>query len=239
MDLKDKVAVVTGSSAGIGSATALELSQAGARVVITGRRKELLDSVAAGLPSPSAVLAADIADPQTPERLLALAKEAFGRCDILVNNAATMAAGPIDSVDLDQISQMIRVNLDALIRSSYVFGRHFKAQGSGVIINVSSIGAYLISRRAAAYGAVKHAVEAFSQSLRIELAGSGVKVCTIAPGTTETEVYERLRANVKSGESSAVMLKPKDIAVGIRFMLEQPDRANVVRMAIFPSTEAT
>jgi serine 3-dehydrogenase len=230
--------VVTGSSAGIGAATALELSRAGARVILTGRREALLRTVADGLPSPSAILAADISEPETPQQLLALARDRFGQCDILVNNAAMMVAGPFDTIDLEQVSRMINVNFAAVVRASYVFARHLKVQGSGAIINVSSIGAYLISRRAGVYGALKHAIEAFTHGLRIELAGSGVKVGTIAPGTTETEVFEQLRASAPGAPMSAVMLKPQDIAAGVRFMLEQPDRATVARLAIFPATEA-
>ena len=182
------------------------------------------------------MLAADISDPKTPEALLNLAVEQFGRADILINNAAVMAGGSIEDADLDALSYMIRVNFEAVVRSAYVFARTFKAQGSGAIINVSSIGAYLIARRGGVYGALKHALEAFSASLRIELAGTGVKVGTIAPGSTDTVMYAQMIGSMDMGDH--VPLDPQDVAAAIRFMLEQPDRANVVRMAIFPSTES-
>ena len=236
MDLKGKTIVVTGASSGIGEATARELSAAGCNVVLVGRRRDRLDALAADLPGPSAVLAVDIADSGAPEQMLALAQSRFGQADGLINNAATMAIGTIDTIDLDEVGYMIRVNFEAVVRSSYVFARALRAQGSGAIVNVSSIGAYLISRRSGVYGALKHALEAFTASLRIELAGTGVKVGTVAPGSTESEMFERLLAGATFDRPEA--LEPGDVAKAIRFMLEQPDRANVARLAIFPQAEA-
>jgi NADP-dependent 3-hydroxy acid dehydrogenase YdfG len=236
MNLEGATAVVTGASAGIGAQTARELSRAGCNLILIGRRQAPLDVLAGELEGPVAVLAADISEPGTPEALLNLACERFGRADILINNAAVMTGGPLETVDLDALTYMIRVNLEALVRASYVFARAMKAQGSGAIVNVSSIGAYLISQRSGVYGALKHALEAFSASLRIELAGTGVKVGTIAPGSTETAMYAQMIGGMDMGDHKP--LDPRDVATAIRFMLEQPDRANIVRMAIFPSTEA-
>jgi serine 3-dehydrogenase (NADP+) len=237
MDLNGKVAVVTGASAGIGAETARELSRAGCKIVLTARRSELLEALAAELPGPAVALAADIAEPQTADRLLALARESFGGADILINNAAVLAGGSIETADLDALAYMIRVNFEAIVRSSYVFARAMKAQGAGAIVNVSSIGAYLISRRGGVYGGLKHALEAFTASLRIELAGSGVKVGAIAPGSTATEMFTTMMGGATLPDHTP--LEPTDVAAAIRFMLEQPDRSNIVRMAIYPSTETS
>jgi serine 3-dehydrogenase (NADP+) len=237
--IEGKVAVVTGASSGIGAAIVRTLSEAGANVVLTARRRVRLEELAASLPRPSAILDADISDPDTPNRLLALAQGKFGRADVLVNNAGMIAAGDIDTVDLDALGQMSRVNFDAVVRASYVFARVFKAQGSGAIINVSSIGAYLISRRMGVYGALKHALEAFSSSLRIELAGTGVKVGTVAPGTTRTEIFDRMQApGTASALADGTPLEAADVAAAVRFMIEQPDRTNIARLAMFASTDA-
>src|ERR1700742_784083 len=146
-EIVGQVAVVTGRSSGIGAAIVRTLSNAGVSIVMTARRRGRLEDLAASLSHPSAILDADISAPDTPDRLLALAQERFGRADILVNNAGIIAAGSIDTVDLEALGQMTRVNFDAVVRASYVFARAFKAQGSGTIVNVSSIGAYLISKR--------------------------------------------------------------------------------------------
>jgi serine 3-dehydrogenase len=237
--IEGKVAVVTGASSGIGAAIVRTLSDAGANVVITARRRDRLESLAASLPSRPAILDADISAPDTPSRLLALAQEQFGRTDVLVNNAGLVAAGSLETVDLEAIGQMTRVNFDAVVRASYLFARVFKSQGSGAIINVSSIGAYLISRRMAVYGALKHALEAFTASLRIELAGTGVKVGTVAPGSTRTEIFERIQPPVPGGAlAEGSPLEAADVATAVRFMLEQPERANIARLAIFCATDA-
>jgi serine 3-dehydrogenase (NADP+) len=238
VELKDKVVVVTGASAGIGAETARELAKAGAKLVLTARRADRLQELADELPTEAAVLAGDIADPATPERLLGLALDRFGRADAIINNAGLLALAPIEAIDLNEITQLIRVNYEAVVRSSYVFARAFKAQGSGAIINVSSIGAHTIGPMMGVYSGTKAAVESFTDALRIELAGSGVKVGAIAPGSTETEMLDAIRA--KFGETTAPstpMLGPDDVAKAVRFMLEQSDRSNVVRLLIYSAHE--
>ena len=239
MKLQDSVAIVTGASSGIGEAIARELSSLGVRLVLTARRQDRLAALVGSLPSASVALAAAIEAPGTPAALLALALEHFGRADILVNNAGIFVSGRIDTVDLDELSQMMRVNFDAVVRGSYVFARRFKAQGSGAIVNVSSIGAYLSSSSVGVYSGLKHALEVFTSALRVELGGSGVKVGTIAPGTTETEIFDRLRAQGGPvGADKTPALAPADIAAAVRFMLEQPERANVARMLLVSATES-
>ena len=239
MELKDKVAVVTGASAGIGVAVAKTLASAGVKLVLTGRREDRLQALAADLPTEVATLAADIAAPDTPERLLTLAQDRFGRADVVINNAGVLTIGPVDTIDLDEVSQMIRINFEAVVRSSYVFARAFKAQGSGHIINLSSIGAYLNAPMAGVYGGLKQGLEGFTHALRMELAGTGVKVGSIAPGTTATEIFRDIRARgEKSWDEYITPLQPEDIADGVRYMLERPDRANVARMLLFASADA-
>jgi NADP-dependent 3-hydroxy acid dehydrogenase YdfG len=237
-EIAGQVAVVTGASSGIGAAIVRTLSDAGVKIVMTARRRGRLEELASSLPGQSAILDADISAAETADNLLRLALEKFGRADILVNNAGIIAAGSIDSIDLEALGQMSRVNFDAVVRASYVFARAFKSQGSGSIINVSSIGAYLISRRMGVYGALKHALEAFTSSLRIELAGTGVKVGTVAPGTTRTEIFDHTQA---SGAGAALPpgtpLEAEDIAEAVLFMIKQPVRANIARLALFAATD--
>ncbi|WP_077033193.1 SDR family oxidoreductase [Pelomonas sp. KK5] len=239
MELRDTVAIVTGASSGIGEAIARELSTLGVRLVLTARREERLAALAASLPSPSVTLAAAIEAPDTPAALLGLALKSFGRADILINNAGIFVAARIDTADLDELSQMMRVNFDAVVRGSYVLARHFKAQGHGAIINVSSVAAYISSSSVGVYSGLKHALEVFTSALRVELNGTGVRVGTVAPGTTETEIFDKLRARgAKVGADGTPALDPADIAAAVRFMLEQPDRANVARMLVVSASES-
>ncbi|MDZ5455101.1 SDR family oxidoreductase [Azohydromonas lata] len=239
MELHDNVAVVTGASSGIGQAIARELSAAGVRLVVTARRAQRLVELQDSLGGPCACLAAAVEDPATPQALLDLARERFGRVDILINNAGMVVSGPVDRIDLDELAQMTRVNFDAVVRASYVFARALKAQGSGAIINVSSVGAYLSSSSMGAYSGLKQALEIFTTSLRLELKGTGVRVGTIAPGTTETEIFERMRSQgmgVRADQTPP--LAPQDVARAVRFMLEQPAHANVARMLLVSASES-
>lgn len=238
VSLDAKVAVVTGASSGIGEAIARELSGAGVRLVLSARRRERLDALQAELPSSSICVAADIGEPATPQRLLDSALAGFGRADVLVNNAGQLVAGTIDTIDLDAVSAMTRVNFDAVVRASYVFARHLKAQRSGSIVNVSSVAGYLSHSSMAAYGATKHALEIFTTGLRVELRGSGVRVGSIAPGSTDTDMFNGLRRRAAAaGATLPEPLEPLDVARAVRYMLEQPEHANVARLLLVGAGE--
>lgn len=239
MSVAGKVAVITGASAGIGAAIARRLAQAGAHLVLTARREDRLRQLVAELPVRCAVLAADIAAEDTADRLLALAREEFGRADILVNNAGFLSIRPLEQVDLAVVTQMIRVNFEAVVRHSYTFANEFKRQQAGAIVNVSSIGAFINVPMGGVYSGVKAAVERFSAALRVELAGTGVKVGCIAPGSTASEI---LTAAQERGEQpwqqDIVELEPEDVASAVLFMLEQPDRANIAGLQIYSASES-
>lgn len=232
MNLQGRVAVVTGASAGIGEATARELSRAGAKLVLSSRREHLLETVARALPGPAHILACDIAEASSAERLLALAQQQFDRVDILINNASLLVMGDVDTIDLDSVSSMIRVNFEAIVRTSYLFGRVFKQQRSGAIINVSSIGARGSTGLNAVYGALKAGIERFTDGLRTELGKYGVKVGSIAPGSTKTKMLDELRAAFNM-PSDGPAVAPEDIAAAVRFMIEQPDGANVADIRLY------
>jgi serine 3-dehydrogenase (NADP+) len=239
MDLHGKVAIVTGASSGIGLAIAQELSAAGVRLVVTARRRDRLETLCAGLDGACVSHVAAIDDVKTPQALLDLALASYGRADILINNAGMLVSGPLDSIDLDALALMTRTNYDAVVRASYIFARHFKQQGAGNIINVSSIGAYLSHSSMGVYAGLKQALEIFTTALRVELKGSGVRVGSVAPGTTATEIFKPGGVN-KAGVRTppAAPLEPGDVAAAVRFMLEQPERANVARMLLVSSEES-
>lgn len=237
--LNSKVAVITGASSGIGEAIAHELSAAGCSLVVTARRTERLNALCAKLPGPAVPLSAEIDDPATAQALLAMALQTYGRVDILINNAGMLVSGSMDTIDIDALLQMTRTNYDAVVRTSYVFARAFKQQGAGSIINVSSVGAYLSHSSMGVYAGLKQAVEVFSTALRVELKGTGVRVGTIAPGTTETEIFDQLRASGRAVPADKTpALQAADVASAVRYMLEQPAHANVARMLLVSSAES-
>jgi NADP-dependent 3-hydroxy acid dehydrogenase YdfG len=237
--LAGKVAVITGASAGIGAATARELAAAGAHLVLTARRADRLEQLASELQTQTVILAADIADPAVPAALLTTAQERFGQADILVNNAGILRVGALDTFDLDGLDGMVATNFSAPIRTSYVFARAMKAAGSGAIVNISSIGAHVNAAGMGVYGGLKRALEGFTESLRVELAGSGVRVGLVAPGTTSTEIFDDMKSHGQQGwDEYLVPLQPEDLARAVRFMLEQPPRVNMPRIHVYSSADA-
>ena len=236
--LTNKVAVVTGASAGIGKAIARDLSAAGVQLVLCARRGDRLRALAAELPGPAALLEGDIASPDIADRLLSLACSRFGSADTLINNAGILSVAPLEAVDLDKLDRVISVNFSAVVRTSYVFARYFKARQQGAIINVSSIGATLHLPHFAVYGATKAALESFTASLRVEMAGTGVRVGTIAPGSTASEIFESAKEyGDQRGPTASARMAPAAVAAAVRFMLDQPDGANIATMRIYSDSE--
>jgi serine 3-dehydrogenase len=236
--LDGRIAVVTGASAGIGEAIARDLAAAGATVVAVARRQDRLDALVAELGGGSVAFVADLAEEAAPAALLDFVIGRFGRADILVNNAGILRAGPMDSFDLADLRPMIAINYESVVRSSALFARAMKAAGSGQIINISSIGANLTAAGTAVYGGLKKALEMFTDVLRIELAGTGVKVGIVAPGTTSTEIFDEMKAHGQPGWDSFIpALQPEDVARAVRFIAEQPDRANTARIHVYSPSE--
>jgi serine 3-dehydrogenase len=236
LSLKNRIAVVTGASSGIGAAIARELSASGVKLVLTARRADKLIDLSRELPGEVETVAADIAASETPRRLLERARERFGGINIVVNNAGVLAMGPVDDVDLDAISRMIRINFEAVVRTCYTFAQDFKIQRSGSIINVSSVAAFGTRPTMGVYAGLKAAVETFSNSLRIELGAHGVKVGCIAPGSTQTGMLLDLRSSIGISPD-APPAKAEDVAAAVRFMLEQPDRTNIAGLRIYSACE--
>ena len=236
MDLQNKVALITGASSGIGKAIAQELDQVGMKLVLTARSQDKLDQLAASLKN-AKVLAAAITDPDVPQKLVDFALATFGQLDVVINNAGAMTVGSIEEVDIEAICQMVRLNVESVYRLAYTALRHFKQVGSGFMINTSSIAGLKTSPKTGAYSGTKYAIEAFTDALRMELAGTGVKVAAIAPGTVETGLYDHWGQDSKSWVMSGGALQPQDIARCVRFVLEQPDHVLIPRMLVVPTNQ--
>jgi serine 3-dehydrogenase (NADP+) len=236
--IQGKVAVITGASAGIGVAIARELAAAGVKLVLTARRQKRLDALAAQLDVETATLEADITDPNTAERLLVLARERFGAVDFLINNAGILRVAPLETFDFNALDAMVATNYTAVVRASYVFARAMKAAGSGLIVNLSSIGAGIVAPGTGVYGGLKRALEMFTDALRIELAGTGVRVGFVAPGTTSTEIFDDMKAHGQPAWDSYVRpLQPEDVARAVHFMLDQPSHATVPRVHVYAAED--
>jgi serine 3-dehydrogenase (NADP+) len=229
---------VTGASSGIGEATARMLADAGARVMLVARREERLAALASEIGGGACYLALDLAQGDAAQMLLDAATAQLGKVDILINNAGILRTSHVDTFDLDELEPMIAINYSAVVRASILFARHMKANGTGQIINLSSIGASLTAAGTGIYGGLKMALDRFTDVLRIELAGSGVRVGIIAPGTTTTEIFEDMKANGQPGWDEYIPpMVGDDIARAILFMCEQTGNANAARVHIYATSE--
>ena len=239
MSLAGRNAVVTGASAGIGAATAQHLARAGVDVLLVARRRDRLEQIAATIGDHAQVLALDLADPTAPQTMLDEAASRFGSADILVNNAGILRTSHVDAFDLAELDPLIAINYAAIVRSSLLFARHMKASGSGQIINLSSIGAGITAAGTGIYGGLKAALERFTEVLRVELAGSGVRVGLIAPGTTSTEIFEDMKSKGEAAWDSFIpAMVPDDVARAVVFMCEQTGNANAARIHLYATSEA-
>ncbi|MEQ8394178.1 SDR family oxidoreductase [Thalassobaculum sp.] len=236
MTLAGKVAVITGGTSGIGLATAEALSARGVKLVLHGRRREVLEQHAARLPD-CAVLAGDVTDHDTPNRLIALAMERFGRMDIAYANAGLIHAAPVESIDLDALSEMIRVNVDAAFRFAYTTAKHFKAAGSGHLLMTGSVFGTKVRPNAGGYAATKYAVEALCEALRMELAGSGVRVSVVEPGLVRTDLHRDHAVRPEVVQNIPQPLLPEDVARAVVFAVEQPAHVLVPRIMVLPSVQ--
>lgn len=227
---------ITGASSGIGAAVARDLAAAGVKLVLNGRRQGHLEAVAVGLPH-AAICAGDIAEPTMPERLLELARTRWGGCDIVVNNAGELAAGTIEALDLDAMARMVEVNVAAAFRLAYAAVRAFKAQGHGHLVNTSSILGVKVRVPAGAYAGTKHAIEALSEALRLELAGTRIKVTSIQPGLVMTELHRNFAVHPREQLGIREALEPEDVARSVRFALEQPDHVLIAKLMVLAADQ--
>ena len=237
MELKGKVAVITGASSGIGEGAARELADAGMKLVLTARRKQLLDNIAAQLDTEVAIIASDITDESLPQKLIDTAVEKFGSCDVVFNNAGIMIVGKAEDIDLEAVCRMVRINVEAVYRLAIIAMRHMVSQGNGYLINTSSILGLKVRQTTGAYAGTKYAVEALTEDLRMQAAGTGVRICALEPGLVETHLQDHFPVHPKDMLNIKTLAQPADISRTIRFMLEQPDHVAITRILVMPADQ--
>lgn len=231
-NLTGKVAVVTGATSGIGLAVARELHFYGMKLVLTGRREDILSRLNSELQA--AVLPGNVTEPSLPGRLLEQALSTFGRCDVLLNNAGMMELGPIASIDIDKMCEMVRVNVEAAYRMAYVFMRQFALQGHGHLVNTSSVLGTKVRLHAGAYAGTKYAIEALTEALRQEVAGTAVRVSCIEPGLVKTGLHRDWPAHLRESIKMSNPLQPEDVARCVGFILSQSEHVRIPRLMIVP-----
>jgi NAD(P)-dependent dehydrogenase (short-subunit alcohol dehydrogenase family) len=216
------VAVVTGSSAGIGRAVAAELLARGARVVITSRSLERAQAAAAELGAGALGLASELTEPEAPAELVRRVLDELGRLDVLVNNAGAGQVADSETLDLAEWQRVIDLDLTVPFRCAQAAARPMLAAGRGVIVNVSSLTGHVALARRAAYTAAKHGLEGLTKVLGVEWARRGVRVVSVSPAYVSTELL--------AGTSKAGGFTLEDVAgrTPMRRLAEPEEVARVV-----------
>lgn len=235
MDLANRTAVITGATAGIGLACAEALHGAGMRLVVTGRRPERIAELEERLPGTVGV-AADITDPALPQRLIDLALEHTGRCDVVLNNAGVMVTGPCEAIDIEAACEMVRINVEAGYRMIFTALRHFKRVGEGHLISTSSVLGTKVRRGVGPYAGTKHAIEALSEALRLELVHTKIRIACVEPGLSKTELARDAPVPPEQVQGVPHPLQAVDTARAVLFMLQQPEFVNIPKLLLL-STE--
>ena len=203
LSLTGKVAGVVGGTSGIGRAVTMGLAQAGADVVPTSRRSDLVDSVASEvekLGQRSLRVSSDVTDRASLEAALAAVVGKLGKVDILVNCAGRTKRTPTLDVDEAEWNAIVDTNLTGTLRACQVFGRHMLQRGYGRIVNIASLGSFVALFEVAAYTASKAAVAALTKSLAVEWGPKGVVVNAIAPGVFPTELNKSIIEGTPRGQ---------------------------------------
>jgi len=241
--IEGKVIAITGASSGIGEAAALLLARRGASVVLGARGPDRLAALAARITEAGGTAAhapTDVRRREDLSALVTLARERFGRLDVLISNAGVMPISPLDDLRVEDWDEMIDVNIKGVLYGIAAALPVFRKQGSGHFVNVASTAAHKTVVNQSVYSATKFAVRALSEGLRQE-AGDKLRVTVISPGFVKTDFVEaisspELRAQLAKARDTFA-ISPDSIARAIAFAIEQPDDVDVGEIIVRPTAQ--
>ena len=241
----NKTAMITGATSGFGKATAELFAQNGYDVVITGRRRERLDSIRKQLEETAKVHAVllDVSDRNAVRKAAEETLETFGSIDVLVNNAGlALGLEPAHRADLSDWEEMVDTNIKGLMYCTRALLPAMAEKGSGHIVNIGSIAGTYPYPGGNAYGATKAFVKQFSRNLRADLAGTGIKVTNIEPGLAETEFsivrFKGDRDKAAKVYENTQPLVAEDIAQTVFWVVSAPSHVNINSVEIMPVCQA-
>jgi NADP-dependent 3-hydroxy acid dehydrogenase YdfG len=239
-----KVIAITGASSGIGEASAMLLAERGARLVLGARRVDRLQRLAERIVAgggEAGWLAVDVRKRADTARLVDLARERFGRLDVLISNAGIAPISPLDALRVEDWEAMIDVNLKGLLYGIAAALPVFRAQRSGQFVNILSTAGPIIKPTMAVYAGTKQAARAIAEGLRLE-AGSELRVANISPGFVQTDLASSMTdPGIRAGTTAqmgAIGIPPTAIARAIAFAIEQPPEVDVGEIVVRPTAQA-
>ncbi|MGY1709566.1 SDR family NAD(P)-dependent oxidoreductase [Geodermatophilus sp. SYSU D00758] len=243
--LDGRVALVTGASSGIGEATAVALAAAGAAVAVGARRADRLSALADRLRADGArvlPLDLDVTDGAACTDAVRRTREELGGLDVLVNNAGVMLLGTIVGADPEDWRRMVHTNVLGLMYMTHAAIEGMVEQGSGDVVNVSSVAGRTARKGAGVYNASKWAVNAFSESLRQEVTTRGVRISLVEPGAVTTELTSHItqpeaRAASERMHASMTALTADDVARAVLYVVSQPPHVAVNEVLLRPTDQ--
>src|SRR6516165_12388870 len=245
--LADKVALVTGASSGIGAGIAEALAAAGATVAVAARRADRLDGLVKRIEAAGGRALAIAGDMTVEAEAIGAVEETvarLGRIDILINSAGVMQAGGVENADLDEYRRVFDINLFATLYACRAAISHMLSQGGGDILNISSLAGRKGGPETNAYSASKHAVNSMTDAMRQELGDRNIRVCTLMPGATTSEVGDNItdpnwRKAIQAHVSKEGAVQPSEIGDTVVFILSLPRRVNISEICVRPTVDTT
>lgn len=235
MLLRDKVAVITGATSGIGRATAEAFVREGAQVVLAGRRSDLGYVIAAELGSAASFIEADVVREEEVSRLIARAHDRHGRIDCLVNNAGRGGTHtPIAQTDVATFDGILNVNLRGALFGMKHVAPIMIAQGHGSIINTASVGGSRTGFTAHDYSAAKAALIQLTKTAAVELGEAGIRVNSLSPGPTITEIFAQ---GLPEQDRSAALTRLRERFAAMQPMPRANEASDVANVALFLASD--
>ncbi|MFF8996013.1 SDR family oxidoreductase [Streptomyces sp. NPDC014983] len=242
--IQGKVIAITGASSGIGEATAAYLAEKGAQLALGARREDRLNAAVDGITAKGGTATGVIVDVTRREdlqRLTDTALNQYGRLDVLVSNAGTMAVSPFDELRQDDWDAMVSTHITGLLNGIGAALPIFRRQRFGQFINVGSTAAYVVKTPQAVYAATKTAVKVLTEGLRQE-SGPDLRVTLVSPGFTNTEGIGKGAspevAAAMTQQRDEIAMPPSAIASAIGYAIEQPDGVDVSEIVVRPTVQA-
>ena len=237
--LSGKVVIVTGASSGIGEACARLLAQEGCKLTLAARSVDKMEALASELPTESLVVRADMTSPSDISNMVERSLERFGRIDVMFANAGIYIPGEFADGDLEEFTRLLTINIDAVLRCAHAVIPAMMAQGSGDIVVTSSISGFIDVHWEPIYSCSKHAVQTFVHTVRRQLASTGIRVMSLAPGAVANPLWGFHDAaeieRVSAGERT--YLTSEDCAEALLFMLGMPRRVTIRDLVILPQNQ--
>ncbi|NIY62993.1 SDR family oxidoreductase [Streptomyces malaysiensis] len=242
--IEGKVVAITGASSGIGEATALLLAERGATVVLGARRSDRIEALAARIAEAggeAVPVATDVKRRADLSRLVATARERYGKLDVLVSNAGISPISPLDDLRVEDWEEMVDVNIKGVLYGIAEALPVFREQGFGHFVHTLSTAGLTIVPTMSVYAGTKNAVRAISEGLRQE-AGESLRVTTVSPGYTRTGLADSItdpdaRSAIQSGMDK-IAISPDAIARAIAFAIEQPAGVDVGEIVVRPTAQS-